>query len=77
MLTALVIICVVTGIGLIISVMLQTSKAESFSAAMGGADTSQFRKGTREELLARLTKYFAIAWIVASVLSAVVWYRVQ
>lgn len=77
MLIALVAICVVSGVGLIVSVCLQTSKAESFSAAMGGADTGQFRKGTREELLARLTKYLAVTWIVASTLSAIVWYRSQ
>jgi len=77
MLIAAAVVCVVTGIGLIISIMLQTSKAESFSAAMGGADAGQFRKGTREELLARIAKYFAIAWIISSVVSAVVWYRLQ
>ncbi len=64
-----------SGIALIVVVCLQTSKAESFSAAMGGADTGQFRKGTREELLARLSKYLAITWIVASVVSAVLWYH--
>ena len=75
MLTVIVVVCLVTGIGLIVSVVLQTSKAESFSAAMGGADTGQFRKGSREELLARVTKYLAIAWITSSVISAILWYR--
>jgi len=75
MVLALQIISALLGIALIITVVLQTSKAESFSAAMGGTDSSQFRKGTREELLARLTKYFAIAWIVVVTLNAVVWYH--
>jgi len=77
MLAVIVGICLVSGIALIVVVCLQTSKAESFSAAMGGADTGQFRKGTREELLARLSKYLAITWIVASVVSAVLWYHGQ
>lgn len=72
---ALEIISAVTALGLIITVVLQTSKAESFSAAMGGTDASQFRKGTREELLARLTKYFAIAWIISVSMGAVIWYH--
>jgi len=77
MLAVVVGICLLSGVGLIVTVMLQTSKAESFSAAMGGADTGQFRKGTREEMLARLTKYLAIIWIVGSVVSAILWYRLQ
>ena len=75
MMLALQIISSILALGLIITVVLQTSKAESFSAAMGGTDASQFRKGTREELLARLTKYFAIAWIIAVSIGAVVWYH--
>ncbi len=74
MILALQIISAATALGLIVSVVLQTSKAESFSAAMGGTDASQFRKGTREELLARLTKYFAIAWIASVTIGAVIWY---
>ena len=75
MANVLMIISSVFGIALIVTVCLQTSKAESFSAAMGGTDSSQMRKGSREELLARLTKYFAIAWIVSAALMSVVWYH--
>lgn len=75
MMVALQIISTVLGLALIVTVVLQTSKAESFSAAMGGTDASQFRKGTREELLARLAKYFAIGWIVAMAIMAVIWYH--
>ncbi len=77
MMVVIEIISVLAAIGLIVCVVMQTSKAESFSAAMGGADSSQFRKGTREELLARLTKYFAIAWIIAVSIGAVIWYNVH
>jgi protein translocase SecG subunit len=75
MIVALQIISSILGIALIVTVVLQTSKAESFSAAMGGTDASQFRKGTREELLARLTKYFAIGWIIVVALMSVFWYH--
>lgn len=72
----LMIIAVISGVALVIAVMLQTSKAESFSAAMGGAgDSGRFRKGSREEMLDRVTKYSAIVWISACVLYAIVYYR--
>ena len=77
MLIASIVLCLVSGIGLIVAVVLQTSKAESFSAAMGGSDSSQFRKGTREELLARLTKYLAIIWILSVLVSTITWYHVH
>lgn len=75
MMTVLEVISALTALGLIVSVVMQTSKADSFSAAMGGTDASQFRKGTREELLARLTKYFAIAWIASVTIGAIMWYH--
>lgn len=71
-------IAAISGVALIISVMLQTNKAESFSAAMGGGgDQGRFRKGSREELLDRVTKYSAIVWIVSCALLAVVWYQLH
>ncbi len=77
MIVVVEIVSALLAVGLIATVVLQTSKAESFSAAMGGTDASQFRKGTREELLARLTKYFAIGWIAAVTIGAVLWYHTQ
>ncbi len=77
MLTAMLITSLVSGLTLIVAVTLQTSKAESFSAAMGGSDSTQFRKGTREELLARVTKYMAIIWIASCCVGAVLWYHAQ
>ncbi len=75
MLMIMTIISMVSGLGLITTIALQTSKAESFSGAMGGADTSQFRKGTRDELLARFTKYLAIIWIVSITIGTILWYK--
>ena len=47
---------------------------ESFSAAMGGGggDASRFRKGSREEMLDRLTKAAAIVWISAAALTYII-----
>lgn len=67
-------IATISGVALIAAVALQTSKAESFSAAMGGGDSSKFRKGSREEMLERLTKFAAIVWIIACTLYAIAYY---
>jgi protein translocase SecG subunit len=72
------VIAFISGISLTIAVMLQTNKAESFSAAMGGAgDSGRFRKGSREEMLDRITKYAAIVWISSCALLGFVWYRLH
>ncbi len=63
----------ISGIVLILTVMLQTSKAESFSA-MGGSDAANFKKGSREEMLDRMTKLAAIVWISSCFLNAVFYY---
>ena len=73
----MMIVAAISGIALVLSVMLQTNRAESFSAAMGGADSRQFRKGSREEMLGRLTKFSAIIWIGACLVNAVLWYRLH
>ena len=72
------VVAIISGIALIVSITQQTNKAESFSAAMGGGgDQGRFRKGSREEMLDRITKYSAIIWILACALNAIFWYRVQ
>ena len=75
MLTAAMIIAVVSGVVLTISVMMQDSKNAGFSAAMKGSDGAQFTKGSREELFDRITKVSAIVWIVSCVFVALLAYR--
>lgn len=71
----LMVIAMISGVALIAAVALQTSKAESFSAAMGGGgDASKFRKGSREEMLDRVTKYSAIVWISSCAIYAIMHY---
>lgn len=74
MLTAAMIIAVVSGVVLTISVMMQDSKNAGFSAAMGGSDGAQFTKGSREELFDRITKVSAVVWIVSCVFVALLAY---
>ena len=69
--TAFLIIASVSGVVLIISVMMQDSKNAGFSAAMGGSDTAQFTKGSREELYDKITKVSAIIWIASCVVVAI------
>lgn len=75
MLTAAMIVAVVSGVVLTVSVMMQDSKNAGFSAAMGGSDGAQFTKGSREELFDRITKVSAIVWIFACILVALLAYR--
>ena len=74
MLTAAMIIAVVSGVVLTISVMMQDSKNAGFSAAMGGSDGAQFTKGSREELFDRITKVSAVVCVVSCVFVALLAY---
>ena len=66
----------ISGVALIVAVVMQTTKADSFSAAMGaGVESSKFRKGSREDWLEKITRYSAIVWLLAMVVYAVQWYH--
>jgi len=67
-------IALLSGVALVVSVMLQTSKAESFSAAMGTGSDTRFKPGSREEWLYKLTRVSAIIWIVSCLVVAVLYY---
>lgn len=77
--TVFFVIALISGIALILSVMLQTTKAESFSAAMGGSSGAdrRFKPGSKEEWLYKITKFSAIVWLVASVIGAYLHYHGQ
>lgn len=72
--TVFLILASISGVTLIISVMMQDSKNAGFSAAMGGGDSAQFTKGSREELFDRITKIAAIVWILACAVVAILKY---
>lgn len=76
MLIAMYIVSGLAAVALILSVMLQTSKAEGLSAAMGGgsAEASRFKPGSREEWLYKVTRVAAVVWIVTVLVVAVISY---
>jgi len=54
-------------IGLIVAVMIQTTKSEGLSGMMGGATQSIFRgKKSFEEKISTFTNYLAAAFIIGS-----------
>lgn len=76
MLLVIQIIAIISGIALITAVVMQTTKADGFSAAMGGAaDSSKFRKGSREDMLEKITKVAAVVWIFSMFIGAIFWYN--
>ncbi len=75
MLTAGIIIAVVSGLALILAVVFQTTTAEGFSASLGGQETSRFQKGSRDEMLDKVAKVAAISWILVSLIVAIIWFR--
>ena len=77
MLIAAMIVACASGIALITSVLLQTTTAESFSASLGGQETSRFQKGSRDELLEKVCKVAAIVWVLSMVIVASTWFRTQ
>jgi len=77
MLTAGIVIAVLSGVGLIASVLLQTTTAESFSASLGGRETSRFQKGSRDEFLEKVCRASAVVWILSMLFVASIWYRAQ
>ena len=67
------ILCVIYGVVcfvLVGLVMMQTSKAEGLAGIMGGSVQNMFKgkqsKETSEELLAKITNYLCIAFVVLS-----------
>ena len=69
------VISLISAVGLILSVMFQTSKAESFSAAMGSGSETKFKPGSREEWLYKITRVTAVLWIFSLLITAVWYYR--
>jgi protein translocase SecG subunit len=77
MLTAGIVIALLSGVALIASVLLQTTTAESFSASLGGQETSRFQKGSRDEMLEKVCKVAAVVWVLSMLFVASAYYRGQ
>ena len=76
MMIAAAVMAMISGVTLILSVMFQTAKAESLSAAMGGGGSdTRFKPGSREEWLYKITKVAAVVWILSVLVMTVLYYR--
>ena len=75
MLNVAVAVAILSGLAIIVAVVLQKTKADGFSAAMGGgSDTTRHTPGSKEALLDMVAKYAAIVWVLACLVVAVIWY---
>ncbi len=73
--TFALILALLSGLAIIVAVMFQTSNADGFSAAMGGADTSRFKEGSKEAWLDKIAKVAAVIWVLACLIVAILWYK--
>ncbi len=70
--TILMVIHLIIGIGLVVAVLLQPGKSAGISGAIAGAGETIFgRQKGMDEFLERLTTYLAVAFMVLSVLIAI------
>lgn len=63
----LTILVAITSVALIVVVLLQSGKEAGLSGALtGGSETymSKNKKGSLDQILARSTKWIALAWIL-------------
>ena len=75
MLRVAVAMAVLSAIAIIVAVMLQKTKADGFSAAMGGSDTARHTPGSKEEWLDKIAKVAAVIWVISCLAVAILWYR--
>ena len=76
MLKVAIALALLSGAAIIIAVMLQKTKADGFSAAMGGgAGATRHTPGSKEEWLDKIAKYAAVVWVLACLVVAILWYH--
>jgi len=70
--TVLMVIHLLIGVGLIATVLLQPGRSAGISGAIAGAGESLFgRQSGMDEFLSKITTYLAVAFMVLSVVIAV------
>jgi len=76
MLNVASVVAILSGLAIVVAVALQKTKADGFSAAMGGgSDTTRHTPGSKEALLDAVAKYASIIWVLACLVVAIMWYR--
>lgn len=78
MIIALTILDAALAIGVIVTIMMQSSKASGLGALGGGGSQTLFgQKKSKDEMLARLTKYLAGSWMALTLLLTILNRRVS
>ncbi len=75
MLNVALAVAVLSGLAIVTVVLLQKSRADGFSAAMGGADQARYTPGSKEEWLDKIAKVAAVIWVLACLAVAILWYQ--
>ncbi len=60
---ALTILDAALAIGVVVTIILQSSKASGLGAIGGGSQTTFGQKKSKDEMLAKLTTYLAASWM--------------
>ena len=76
MLNVAAVVAVLSGVAIVVAVALQKTKADGFSAAMGGGSgTTRHTPGSKEAWLDAVAKYAAVIWVLSCLVVAIMWYR--
>lgn len=68
----LIVVQLFIAIALIVLTLLQTTKSEGLGGVIGGKSTATFKgKKTTDEIIDKLTTIFAIAFLISSLLVAI------
>ena len=73
--TILIVLEVIASLALIVVVLLQSGKESGLSGAIAGNSDSYMNKskmGGLDKMLAKATKWIALAWIVATLLLSLI-----
>lgn len=61
----------IISVGLIVAVLLQTTKSEGLTGTLGGSRETVFKgKKGAEEIVEKITSFLAIAFLISSLLTA-------
>ena len=68
-------VALLAGLTLTVAVLLQKTKSDGFSAAMGGENVGRYTPGSKEEWLDKIARAAAVIWVIGRLSVAVLWYK--